>query len=196
MSTRTVTVRRPPRTRNERGAVMVIGALMFAFLALPLCAVGVDMARWWVEAQRLQAAADAASTAGVTFMPDDFDKAKARAIEIATSNGYTAGGGTVITVSPGAKPTQLKVVISQQVDNTFAKSFGIDTTNIARGAVADYNGPAPMGSPCNTFGNEPLGTTSLGPQDQSALQAAGANCSTEPDFWAEHRWARLAQGQR
>ncbi len=53
MSTRTVISRR--RTREERGAAMVIGALMFAFLALPLCALGVDTARWWVEAQRVQA---------------------------------------------------------------------------------------------------------------------------------------------
>jgi Flp pilus assembly protein TadG len=186
-STRSIPVRqRPRRTRGERGAVMVIGALMFAFLAMPLCAVGVDMARWWVEAQRLQAAADAASTAGVTFMPDDFDKAKARAIEIAASNGYTAGTGTTITVSPGSKPTQLRVVIAQLVNNTFAQSFGISTSKVTRGAVADYNGPAPMGSPCNTFGNEPLGTTTRGPQDSQlpGMVPPLANCSSNPQFWA------------
>lgn len=165
---------------------MLLGAIFFTFLALPLCAIGVDTARWWVEAQRLQAAADAASTAGVTFMPDEFDKAKARALEIASSNGYSASNGATITVAPGPKPTQLKVTITKSVDNFFAKSFGVGTSAITRGAVADYNGPAPMGSPCNTFGNEPLGTTTRGPKDSqlTGMIPTLANCSTNPQFWA------------
>ncbi len=61
-----------------------------------------------------------------------------------------------ITVTGGEKPTQLKVTHQQRsVDNFFAKSFGVNTATITRSAVADFNGPAPMGSPCNTFGNEP-----------------------------------------
>jgi len=175
------------RRRTERGAAMVLGAIFFAFLALPLCAVGVDTARWWVEAQRLQAAADAASTAGVTYMPDDFAAAKARALQIATINGYTAGGGTTVTIAPGDRPTQLKVTITQTVDNFFAKSFGVDTSTISRGAMADYNGPAPMGSPCNTFGNEPAGgSTTSGPvaSQLTGMVPTLANCSTNPQYWA------------
>jgi hypothetical protein len=119
-------------------------------------------------------------------MPDDFNKAKARALEIATANGYTAGSGTTITVAGGPKPTQLKVTISQQVDNFFAKSFGIDTSTIIRGAMADYNGPSPMGNPCNTFGNEPAGTTTRGPRESQlpGNVPALAQCSSNPQFWA------------
>jgi hypothetical protein len=107
-------------------------------------------------------------------------------LEVATANGYTGGGGTTITVVPGLKPTQLKVTISKSVDNFFAKSFGVETSTITRGAVADYNGPAPMGSPCNTFGNEPPGTTARGPQSSrlTGMIPPHANCSSNPQFWA------------
>lgn len=171
------------RDRGERGAAMVIGAIIFSFLALPLCALGVDTSRWWVEAQRLQAAADAAATAGVTYMPEDFASASARAKEYATLNGYTAGAGTTVTVAAGEKPTQLKVTISRTVDNFFAKSFGVDTSTLTRSAVADFNGPAPMGSPCNTFANEPAGSAALGPQGSALQTPPYAVCSTNPQFW-------------
>lgn len=176
--------------RTERGAAALLGALFFTFLALPLCAIGVDTARWWVEAQRIQAAADAASTAGVTYMPDDFAAAKARALEVARSNGYTPGGGTTITVVAGNRPTRLRVTISQTVNNFFAKSFGVAASTITRGAMSDYNGPAPMGSPCNTFGNEPAGGSVLSGPTSSVLTNPSnmvptlATCSVNPQFWA------------
>lgn len=170
------------RRRNEAGAAMVLGALLFAFLALPLCALSVDTARWWVEAQRIQAAADAAATAGVTYMPDDLTKATARAVALATSNGYTAGSGTTVTVSPGDKPTQLRVTISRAVDNFFAKSIGIGTSTITRSSVADFNGPAPMGSPCNSFANEPAGSAQQGPSTSQTKVPTYANCAS-PQFW-------------
>ncbi len=187
-----------PRSRSERGAVVLFGAIMFAFLALPLCAISVDTARWWVEAQRAQAAADASAAAGVTYMPDDFAKAKARALQVATTNGYTGDADTVITVTPGGVATQLKVTISQTVTNMFAKSFGVNNTRITRSSVADYNGPAPVGSPCNTFGNEPKGTTKAGPALSQLSTPAGAVCSTTPDFWASINGPDIekSQGER
>lgn len=172
------------RARSERGAAMVLGALLFAFLALPLCALGVDTARWWVEAQRIQAAVDAASTAGVTYMPDDFNSAQTRALQVAKTNGYQPDARTTVTIAPGGVPTQLKVTITATVDNFFAKSFGIATSKITREAVADYNGPAPMGNPCNTFGNEPKGTPNAGPELSQLSAPAGAVCPAIPDFWA------------
>ena len=50
--------------------------------------------------------------------------------------------------------------------------FGFDRTTIARSAVADYNGPAPMGSPCNTFGNEPSSGVGSATPVGTALPAA------------------------
>ncbi len=43
---------------------------------MPLTALSVDMARMYVELERVQTAADAAATAGVTFLPDDFASAR------------------------------------------------------------------------------------------------------------------------
>jgi hypothetical protein len=87
-----------------------------------------------------------------------------------------------MTVEPGPKNTQLKVTMSQSVDNQFGKLFGVARTTVTRVAIADYNGPAPMGSPCNTFGTEPAGNSAKGPAGSQL--AAGAGCVTDPQFWA------------
>lgn len=171
------------RRRDEVGATAVIVAMFFAFIALPLGAVGVDVSRLYVELQRVQAAADAAATAGVTYMPDDFAAAKARAIEVAEDNGFPNSGRSTVVVTVGAKPTQLKVTVSSRVDNAFAKTFGIPSSVMSRYAVADFNGPAPMGSPCNTFGNEPTSGAALPPTGSQLKPVTYATCSTNPQFW-------------
>ena len=170
------------RRRDEIGATAIIVAMFFAFIALPLGAMGVDVARLYVELQRVQAAADAAATAGVTFMPDDFASARARAIEIAEDNGFPNSGNSAVAVAIGEKPTQLKVTVSSTVSNAFARSFGINTSTMSRSAVADFNGPAPMGSPCNTFADEPPGSAALGPQTSVLKQPTYADCA-DPQFW-------------
>ena len=173
------------RRRDEIGATAILVAMFFSFIALPLGAVTVDVARLYVELERVQAAADAAATAGVTFMPDDFVKAKARAIEIAEDNGFPNSGTSSIQVSVGAKPTQLKVTVSSKVKNAFARSFGVPTSTMTRTAVADFNGPAPMGSPCNTYGNEPAGASNRGTPSGSVLSKPPlAQCDSNPEFWS------------
>jgi len=174
---------RPGRRSQERGAAAIIIALFIAAILLPISALGVDVARWYVEAQRLQAAADAAATAGVTFLPDDFNSAVTRARAVAKTNGYENGVNATVTVARGIRPTQLKVTITTPVHNAFGQAFGIGTTDVGRAAVADYNGPAPMGSPCNTFGNEPAGTSGAPPVASQLTVPTGATCTTTPDFW-------------
>ncbi len=93
--------------------------------------------------------------AGVTYLPDDFTSAKTTAITVAGRNGFPNSGKTSVTVALGAKPTQLKVTVSSTIYNSFAASFNKAWATVSRSSVADYNGPAPMGSPCNAFGNEP-----------------------------------------
>ncbi|MBC2932798.1 pilus assembly protein TadG-related protein [Nocardioides sp. zg-1228] len=176
--------RRLAERRDEVGATAILVALFFSFIALPLGAVSVDIARLYVEIQRVQAAADAAATAGVTFMPDDFDLAVERAREIAADNGFPNGGTSTVQVQVGSKPTQLKVTVSSRVDNAFATTFGVPSSVMSRSAVADYNGPAPMGSPCNTFANEPPGASDRGTSATSVLTPPPlADCSN-PQFWA------------
>ncbi|MDR7251853.1 hypothetical protein J2X46_000825 [Nocardioides sp. BE266] len=182
------------RRRDEIGAVAIVVAMFFAFVAVPLGAVSIDIARLYVELQRVQAAADAAATAGVTFMPDDFANAKARAIEVAEDNGFPNSGTSAVAVAIGEKPTQLKVTVSSTVSNAFAKSFGISSSTMSRSAVADFNGPAPMGSPCNTFANEPAGSAQLGPSASVLKQPTYADCA-DPQFWGAIAGPETYKGQ-
>lgn len=172
--------------RDENGYAAILVAVFIAALMLPLCAISVDVARWYVEIQRIQNAADAASMAGVTYLPDDFASAQSQAITVAARNGYPNSGDSSVHVSLGSKPTQLRVTVSMTVSNSFARAFGFPTTTLSRSAVADYNGPAPMGSPCNTFGNEPNGANPLrGPEgSQVSIPDGGATCPQPANFWA------------
>ena len=176
--------------RDERGYVALLVAMFAATILMPLCAISVDVARWYVEVQRVQNAADAAAMAGVTYLPDDFASAKSTAITVAGRNGYPNSGSTSVSVSIGDKPTQLVVTVSSKIGNAFGTAFGVNTHTIVRSATADFNGPAPMGSPCNTFGNEPpgAGTGSNDPvrgPNTSVIVAppGGASCTSNPQFW-------------
>lgn len=192
MRLRTAPLRRPRlRRRDEVGYVAALVAIFASVVFAGVGAVGVDMARWWVEVQRVQSAADAASLAGVTYMPADFPDASAKAVQIAGVNGYpnvtcttvstttTCSNAHVkITVAQGTLPSQLKVSVSSRVTNSFGRLFGDDSTWVTRSSMSDYTAPAPMGSPCNTFANEPPSP------DGSALPSpAPSNCSAHPQFW-------------
>ena len=102
-----------------------------------------------------QNAADAAALAGVPYLPQDLPSARVRALEVAARNGYDNTGNNTVTVTLGEKATQLKVTIRSVIKNTFGAVIGVPTITIEKSGTADYQGPAPMGSPCNTFGNEP-----------------------------------------
>jgi Flp pilus assembly protein TadG len=194
--------RRTPRRirrRDEAGYAAIFVALLGSVLFMGMAAMGVDTARWYVEAERIQKTADAASLAGVTYMPNDFAKAKATALTAAAKNGYDdASANVVITVTVGSKPSELQVTISSKVNNSFGAGLGVRSAWVTRSAVADYTAPAPMGSPCNTFGNEPPGSAAGPPPTGTALPIDATrfpNCplggSTDsnpgmssPKFWA------------
>lgn len=188
MSARRLSLSR--RRDDQGGYVAILVAFFAAALLMPLCAISVDVARWYVEIQRIQNAADSAATAGVTFLPDDFASAKATAITVAGRNGYPNSGTSSVAVSIGDKPTQLVVTISSTIKNAFGASFGVGSDTLVRSATADFNGPVLMGSPCNTFGNEPPGAGSgnsdpvRGP-DTSVIVAppGGAQCTSNPQLW-------------
>ncbi len=179
------------RRRTQAGYVALTIALCLPVLFLALAAISVDTARWYVEAERLQKAADAAALAGVVFMPQDFAQAKSTAEQVAARNAYSKSyTGVTINVQPGNRPSQLRVRVSAKIRNQFGSYIGSDWITISRVGMADYTGPAPMGSPCNTFGNEPAagaGTNSPSPKGAgtSALPSPPfASCSSNPQFWA------------
>jgi Flp pilus assembly protein TadG len=174
------------RRRDEAGYAAVLTAMLASILFMGMAAFGVDTARWYYEIERVQKAADAAALAGVTYMPNDLPTATTTAIASAMKNGYPNSGTSSVTVEVGDKPSELKVTIRSTIDNTFGAMLGVKKATITRSAVADYTAPAPMGSPCNTFGNEPPSQPVPAAQPAgSALPATPfANCTSSPFFWA------------
>ncbi len=181
--------RRLRRVRAEEGGyVAIITALLLPTVFMGCCAIGVDTAGWYAFAQEEQKAADAAALAGVPYLPYDMTSATTKAQAVAATNGFDDSRSNVtVTVGLGARETQLKVTITATMRNTFGSVIGVPTATITRSAVADYQGPQPMGSPCNTFGNEPTaGTGGSSPTPWGSAKGAApfSNCPATPQFWA------------
>lgn len=173
------------RRRDEAGYAALLVALLTGTVFLGLAAIAVDVARWYVEVERVQKAADAAALAGVTYLPADMANARATALRVAAQNGFVPGPSTTISISQGGQSSQLKVAISSSVDNSFGAALGVASSTISRSAVADFTAPAPMGSPCNTFGNEPPSQPGAALPIGTALPTTPfSNCSSAPQFWA------------
>ncbi|GAA1883378.1 hypothetical protein GCM10009814_12020 [Lapillicoccus jejuensis] len=129
----------------------------------------VDVGRWYLTQQQAQRAADAAAMAGVTSLPGDPTTAYSKAATYAGYNGFTTGGGTTVTsAATGAGGNRLAVTVRTSVNNFFLPLFGINKTNIATTATADYVAPVQMGSPCNRIGLDP----------ESPPSVAYPSCST------------------
>ena len=171
-------LRRRPRT--EAGYAAILVSVLVPVVFMGLAAISVDVARWYVELARVQKAADAAALGGVTYMPQDLANAQQTAREVAARNGYSNSGTTSVVATEGDRPSQLKVTVSSTIHNTFGALIGLPETTLTRHAIADYTGPAPMGSPCNTFGNEPVGD---GETSELTIPVGGAVCPRLPEFW-------------
>lgn len=170
---------------TDRGAVAVIVAVMLVPVLIGSAAMGIDVSNWYATGQKVQRAADAAALAGVVYMPSNPTMADTVAKATAAQNGYAASTVNVITTAGvGGKPSQLRVTIGTSVTNAFGAVIGKPTQGITRTAVADYAGPVPMGSPCNTFGNEPDG----GMTGTGTTVVSGATkystCTASPQLWA------------
>src|SRR5699024_4373971 len=109
------------------------------------------------------------------------------AVAVSTRNGYPNSGRTSVTVEQLSKKSRIQVTVCSNIDNSFGAIYSKNIT-ICRSAVADFTGPAPMGSPCNTFGDEPTaggGTDSPTPSSGTSLGSSiPSNCMRDPQFWA------------
>ena len=174
--------------RDEAGYVTVVISILIPALFIGLAATAVDTSRWYLEGERIQKAADAAAMAGVPYLPLDMANARTRALEVAKRNGFDdADPGVVVAVEQGQRSTQLRVTISSTITNQFGQIIGVGSTGITRSAVADFTGPAPMGSPCNTFGTEPpagAGASSPAPTGSAIGMSRPAICPPNPEMWA------------
>jgi Flp pilus assembly protein TadG len=161
---------------TDRGVVAIMAAILAPIL-FGLSAFTVDVGNWYATAQTVQRAADSAALAGVTYMPGNFTAARTQALATASANGFTSADVTTIDVAPvSGQPSALKVTITTVISNTFGQILGVPTETIQRSAIANYQAPLPLGSPCNEFGNGPEPTTGL-------ADVRSSNCSAAGQFW-------------
>jgi len=171
---------RPPEPRaddREAGVVLIWMALMIAVL-LGMAGLSLDVANWYLQGNREQKAADAAALAGAVFLPDDPGRAFSTARDFANRNGYSGNANTTVTVNQEPKKSQLRVTITRTIDNFFGGLLHLPSTTITRTSVAEFVGPVPMGSPANSFGDEPTGDTTT---HWSNVYDTDGN---QPKFWA------------
>jgi Flp pilus assembly protein TadG len=163
---------RARRSRGE-GGIAVIWLTITLFVLLGVSAFAVDLVRGILIKQEAQNAADAASLGGVVYLPGSPTTAAAKALEVSADNSFTNGsnGVTVSTANPSS--TRLQVTVKQTVPTLFARVLGFNSLDISASATADYDQPVAMGSPSNTFGNQPDCTS-------PCTNPAG---NSNPQFW-------------
>jgi hypothetical protein len=138
-----------------RGQMLVLFVVSI-FVLTGITAIVVDVSWYWANSLRVQRAADAAALAGVVWLPGNPTTAYSTARAEATKNGYTSGGGTVVTPikdpDSSGNNRRLGVTISAPVGTFFMKIFGISTITATRSSKAEFVLPVPMGSPENYYG--------------------------------------------
>ncbi len=166
---------RTERCRREGGYVLA----MFGLLLVPLllmAGLAVDVGSWYSRASDIQKAADAASLAGVVWLPD-IATARTVALDVAKRNGFdNADPNITVSVDPSAKsPRRLQVTIQDnRVGSFFWGNLGGRAITLERTSYAEYVTPVPMGSPRNYFGTGKL----LNGTDQELIyQSVNAYCT-------------------
>jgi Flp pilus assembly protein TadG len=140
-------VRRQIESAENGAALVWVAGSMVALLAMT--ALAVDLGWYYLNAARLQRAADSAALAGVMYLPSSPASALADAESAARVNGFTSA-----TVTPEVKSdNRYEITLSVDVGMFFASAIGIDSLTLSRTSTAEYVKPVPMGSPFNSFGN-------------------------------------------
>lgn len=150
MTTETVPASATPLHDDERGAVLIWVAGALATL-LAVAAFAVDLGWVYMNHSRLQAAADAASLAGVVNLPGFLAEADADAARAAAANHFPIDSTTSMTTHATAD-NKFSVAMNTSVPTFFLKVLGFTTFDIAASATAEYIKPVALGSPDNQFG--------------------------------------------
>lgn len=144
---------RAPQDQRAAGYVLPATALLIVPL-LVFAALAVDVGGWTVEANRAQAAADAAALAGAPLLPDN-TKATQAAEYVAAQNGYVDGvDGTDVSVEfPGNQ--SIRVVITVESELYYSGVVLDSPVTIGRFADAKALSPVGLSSPTNVLGFGP-----------------------------------------
>ena len=122
--------------RTINGQVMVMFALLLPVL-IGMIGLGVDAAHLFNNRRDIQSAADLAALAGASQLPGDLGAASSIATDIATSNGYSAGGVTVTTPYDG-DDTKIEVQITDDVGLFFMPVLGLSNVSVSARSVASH----------------------------------------------------------
>ena len=161
---------------KDNGAAMVLVALSMVLL-LGMAAFGSDLAWFYLNASRVQRAADAAALGGVVWLPANTGTANSTALATALQNGYDDADADVVVTSGAVtgEQNQLEVSVQDVVPTFFLGAIGFDTMTIERSAVAEYIPPLKLGSPAGLFGNN--------------CDPTQPGCTGQANFWANiHGW--------
>ena len=123
------------RFKSRKGSTAVLTAIMMSTI-LGFCALVVDIGRVSLEKNRLQNAVDSAVLAAAQDLPDtavSADTAK-KYIEL---NGF---GTADISVRFASSNRQISVEAIENMDYTFARILGINSTNVKTSATAEKGG--------------------------------------------------------
>ena len=168
---------------DDKGAALALVAASMVVL-MGMAAFGSDLAWFYLNASRIQRAADAAALGGVIWLPGQPGTADSTALDIAMRNGYDDGliDVDVLPAAVAGEPNKLQVTVRDIVPTFFAKVLGFDTMSISRTAVAEYIPPLKLGSPDNQFGN--------------SCDPTQPGCTGQPNFWANihGKWTATSMG--
>lgn len=146
---------------GEKGSALPFVAVVLVLL-LGMAAFAIDLGWLYLNGARTQRAADAASLAGVVFLPGDVASVSSTAVNGANANGYRVGRVNGTATGSGGPDSldwrqlsdnKLEVTLHTQIPTFFMKVFGFEFFDITRVSTAEYVKPVPIGSPTNTFGD-------------------------------------------
>jgi hypothetical protein len=181
---------------TERGAIAIVIAAMWMTL-FGIAALAVDFGYLYTRQRGLQAVSDAAVTAAMPIYRDSGTApARTRALAVASANGYTTSGNTVVDANEVAANSQFRVRVSRVFPTFFGGLFGISqkqivATSIGRldpgsgvaaihtnsASCADFGFTVQGNTPLNIVGNvESNGVLSIGWLNASCYPAPSAIC--------------------
>jgi Flp pilus assembly protein TadG len=169
------------RIRRDESGLALVWMSLFMMVLMGFASLAIDISHGYSVAAEAQNAADAAALAGTIYLPDDPATAISTAQSVAAANGFP-NTKAVVTAQQQSVTTQLKVTVTENVSTWFARAIGFKNMKVARSATADYDQPMSMGSPANTFGNQPDCT------------APCTTVSATPQFWANVAGPRSPKG--
>lgn len=167
--------RRRPETEDSGFVLIMVGLLIIPIVAFT--ALAIDVSAWYSRATSLQRDADAASLAGVVWMPT-FSTARTNATSALSANNIVAGANNdTVSIKPGTGSDSLQVCVTDTKAPQFFSVVFSGPTSLTRCATAQYNLPIPLGSPLNYFG----GDSSAHPDNG---RSSPIPADKSPGFWA------------